>query len=1169
MELRSVTLDDKYTSDSGHIYLSGIQAVVRLCMMRRQRDRASGLNTAGFVSGYPGSPLAALDLTFERARKHLERHQIHFQPGLSEDLAMTSIWGSQQINLFPDARYDGVFGLWYGKGPGLDRSGDVFMHGNAAGTSKHGGVILVVGDDHEARTTTTAHQSEVVLASAFIPTLSPANVQEFLDYGLHGWAMSRFSGLWIGFKAVCENIESSASVDASPSRTVEILPDLPDMPPEGLNAHWPSPVARQEVLLKEFRLPAAQAYVQANELDRCVIDCERARLGVVTAGKAYLDVMEALDLLSLDRQECARIGLRVYKVAMPWPLEPSGIERFVRGLEEILVVEEKRPVIEGQLKDQFYNRPASQRPRILGKYEGQGKWQQPGNWLLSSVGELSPPKIAAVLWDRISRFHDDREVDARLSCILERERARERAKNQPPLVGSDGLMTKGRLPYYCSGCPHNTSTKVPEGSRALAGIGCHFMAMWMDRQTMTFAQMGGEGVPWIGQAPFSNAPHVFANLGDGTYFHSGSLAIRACRAAGVNITFKILYNDAIAMTGGQSVPGLVSVPRLTRQLRDEGVGHVAVVTDEPGKYPTGDPIPTGVAVYHRDELPRLQSEFRKLPGVSAIVYDQTCATEKRRRRKRGAYPDPPRRAFINHAVCEGCGDCSKASNCLSIMPRETEFGLKRRINQSTCNKDFSCLNGFCPSFVTVEGGRLRQKRSPLKNPGTWPELPSPELPRLRQPYGICVAGVGGTGVVTIAAVVGMAAHLERKEVSVLDMTGLAQMGGAVVSQIRISDPQAPIHAARLPLVAEAVIGTDIAVACEELTLGLMEPRVTRAVINNCASATGEFTSDPDFRYPVQLMEQRIQEATGQDGASFVAATDLAEGLLGDSIYANFFMLGHAFQRGLIPLGEQALLQAIELNGTAVTQNTEAFLWGRRSAEDIDGVRKAAGVGGVGSAGPAEPLAERCAAILRAYQNEAYARRYRELVDTAREAERGLDNADTAFSEAVARYAFKLMAFKDEYEVARLHTNGDFARELRETFEGRYKLNFYLAPPFLSKPDPATGIAKKRRFGPWVFHAMRVLARFKFLRGTPFDVFGYTRERKAERALFASYRRDILALAAALNADNYRLAVEIAVIPEKIRGFGHVKSRNMKQAEELRRRLLNEFWGNDCRTSRAA
>ena len=904
MALAAVTLDDKYVLDQGRVYLTGTQALVRLPMMQRQRDIAAGLNTGCFISGYRGSPLGGFDQALWSARRFIEKSNIHFQPAINEELGATSVWGSQQINLFPGSKYDGVFALWYAKGPGVDRSGDALKHGNAAGSAPYGGVLLLAGDDHTCKSSTLPHQSEYAFMDASIPVLNPSGVQELLDLGLYGWAMSRYSGCWIAFKTIAETIDSSASVEIGPERIEIVQPGDFEMPPGGLNIRWPDQPLDQEYRLHKYKLYAALAFARANRLDRIVIDSPRPRFGIVTTGKSYLDVRQALDDLGIDEAHAAEIGMRVYKVAMSWPLEREGIRHFAEGLEEILVVEEKRAVIENQFKEQLYNWREDVRPRVIGKFD------ENRNWILPSNGELTPAQIARVIAQRIARFHTSPRIAERLAFLDAKERQ----------LGGN-VVPFARTPYFCSGCPHNTSTKVPDGSRALAGIGCHYLAQFMDRSTATFTQMGGEGAPWIGQAPFTETPHVFANLGDGTYTHSGVLAIRAAVAAKVNITYKLLFNDAVAMTGGQPIDGGLTVPRLTRQLAAEGVGRIVVVTDEPDKYPPGVDFASGATVRHRDDLDAVQRELREIAGVTAIVYDQTCAAEKRRRRKRGRFPDPAKRVFINDLVCEGCGDCSKTSNCLSVVPVETEFGRKRAIDQSSCNKDYSCVEGFCPSFVTVHGGELKKRQAGGLGEAGLPPLPEPATPPLDEPYGILVTGVGGTGVVTIGALLGMAAHLEQKGCTVLDMTGLAQKGGAVYSHIQIARRPDEIHAVRIAAGgASLLLGCDLVVSASQDALSKLEPGHSRAIINSHETITGDFTRNPDLTFPSGALQRSISEAAGEENVEFLNATDLATGLLGDfdrqqSFYAGFCLparlgaaLGRSHRAGNFPERRRSGLQ---------------------------------------------------------------------------------------------------------------------------------------------------------------------------------------------------------------------------------------------------------------------
>ena len=1154
---REITLDDKYTLHSGRVYLTGYQALVRLLMIQQERDHAAGLNTAGFVSGYRGSPLGGLDQTLWKARPHLKQRNIVFQPGINEDLAATAVWGSQQVNLSPEAEYDGVFALWYGKGPGVDRSGDVFRHGNAAGSSKFGGVVVVAGDDHAAKSSTFPHQTDHFFKSMMMPVLAPAGVQEYIDFGVHGYALSRYSGCWVAFKALADTVETSASVDVDPNRVQVIIPEDFAIPRDGLNIRWPDPPLVQEKRLLNYKLYAALAYCRANGLNQVIIDSPAPKLGIITSGKSYLDVRQAFDDLGIDDALAAEIGIRLYKIGMVWPLESVGVRDFAEGLEEILVVEEKRQLLEYQLKEELYNWREDVRPRVVGKFDEKGEWAllpkgdgkvDHGEWLLPAAGELTPAMIARVIAGRIARFFTSDRIQARLAFL----EAKEAALDQR-------VFSIDRVPTFCSGCPHNTSTHVPEGSRALAGIGCHYMVTWMpERRTGTFTQMGGEGVPWVGQAPFTREKHIFANLGDGTYFHSGLLAIRQAVSAGVNITYKILYNDAVAMTGGQPHDGRLSVPIIVQQLQAEGVHNIVVVTDGTDRAYGPSDIPH-IPVRHRDELDAVQRELRASGGVTALIYDQTCAAEKRRRRKRGLYPDPARRVFINEAVCEGCGDCGVASNCMSILPVETEFGRKRQIDQSSCNKDYSCLNGFCPSFVTIEGGAPRKGRAIADAGDRFPALPEPVLPDTRKPFGIMVTGVGGTGVVTIGALIGMGAHLDGKGVTVLDMTGLAQKGGSVFSHIRVADQPESLHAVRIAAgEADAVIGGDVVVSASVEALAKMAAGRTRAIINCAEMPTSDFTKNPDWQFPLDKMERTVRDAIGAENADFLDAQGLATTLMGDSIATNLFLLGYAWQKGMVPVSHAGLMKAIELNGTAVPMNKQAFVWGRRAACDIDAVIR---IARPPQAVPLHPpgldeIIARRMRYLTDYQDAAYARRYQHLVERARAAEAPLGM--TRLTEAVAQNYFKLLAYKDEYEVGRLYSDPAFWDRLTDTFEGEFEVKFHLAPPFLSRPDPVTGRIAKRIYGEGMRRVFGVLARLKGVRGTRWDIFARTEERRAERALIRQYEQDVGELLDSLSFLRHKLAVEIACLPETIRGFGHVKARNMALAEAQRQALLAKW-----------
>ena len=1143
----AVTLDDKYTLDEGRVFITGVQALARLPMVQRQRDVISGLNTAGFISGYRGSPVGGYDQQLWNARKFLENNHIKFQPGLNEDLAASAIWGSQQTNLFEGGKYDGVFGIWYGKGPGVDRCGDVFKHGNMSGPSKHGGVLLIAGDDHAAKSSTVPHQSEFAFMDASIPVLNPAGVQEILDYGVLGFAMSRFSGCWVAFKTTAENMDSSASIDVAPDRVNIEIPDF-DIPDGGLHIRWPDDWIEQEHRLHNYKLKAVRAFARANKIDKLIIDSPKAKLGIVTTGKSYLDVRQALEDLGITEEKAATIGIRLYKIGMPWPLEPAGVHEFAEGLEEILVVEEKRPLIENQLKEELYNYPLNKRPRIVGKVDEK---QQP---LQSAAGVLTATQIATVIASRIAQFHQGSEIQQQLRIIEAREAQLIQSKTD-----------FARTPYFCSGCPHNTSTKVPEGSRATAGIGCHFMSVWMDRDTSTFTHMGAEGTPWIGQAAFTETKHIFANLGDGTYTHSGALAIRASAASGVNITYKILYNDAVAMTGGQPADGGFTVPQIAAQVAAEGAKQVRVCSDDPDKYPIGTKWPENSSIHHRDELDKVQKELREIEGLSVLIYDQTCAAEKRRRRKRGTMIDPPKRIFVNELVCEGCGDCGVASNCVSVTPVETEYGRKRLIDQSACNKDYSCTKGFCPSFVNVIGGKVKKnKATATSGADLFEALPVPEQPKLEQPYGVIVTGIGGTGVVTIGALIGMAAHIEGKGVSVLDMAGLAQKGGAVISHIRIAKRPEDIHAVRIASgSAKLMLACDMVTAASVEGLSKVSKEETTAIVNTQETMTGAFTSNPDLPFPGAVFKDALRTAAGENSTHFIDASRIATNLLGDSIASNLFMLGYAIQKGQLPLSLEAVEQAIELNAVAVDFNKQALLWGRRAAHDLNSVEKLA-MPKVAKpahreiASSLKEIKEKRIDFLTQYQNATYAERYEKLVRKAEDAEQNLTPGFEGFAVAVARYAFKLMSYKDEYEVARLYTDGTFLRQLNEQFDGDYKIEFNLAPPLISKRDPSTGQLKKQVYGPWLMHGFRLLSKLKGLRGTAWDIFGKTAERKQERLLIEDYFSVIEMVCRNLSRDNHSVAVELASIPEKIRGYGHVKEAAIIESKAHEKHALAIF-----------
>ena len=1120
--LRSVSLSDKYDISKDEVFATGTQILVRMCLAQSLLDREKGANTAGYVTGYRGSPLGAVDAVFSHASNVLDLANVIYEPGLNEDLAATSLWGTQQAEMRGDGKYDGVFGLWYGKGPGVDRSGDALRHANLAGTSSKGGVVAVFGDDHTCESSTTSHQSEYAFVDAMIPVLNPANIQELFDYGLHGWALSRFAGTWVGLKCVKDNVESTASVKVGQDRLSFIYPEQTNAPQDGLNIRRTDTPQAQEARLHRHKIPAVLAYARANGFNKQVLPrTSRSRLGIVTTGKSYSDTIQALSELGITKEDAEKLGLCLYKIGMPWPLEPEGIHAFATGLEQIIVVEEKRGLIEEQLRSILFNNAT--RPLVIGKKD------RNDGVLFPSDGALDPVMIADVIADRIA------ELSPENTKFLASARASLTEKMRPKPIVSDARRT----PYFCAGCPHSTSTKLPEGARGYAGIGCHYMAQFMNRGVEGYTHMGAEGANWLGESHFSTRQHMFQNIGDGTYNHSGIMSVRASVIAGNNVTYKILNNDAVALTGGQALEGGLDSVKIAREVLATGANKVVLVTDDPTRHTGTEAPPSGVEVVHRDDLNPVQQELSKIKGVTALIYEQTCAAEKRRRRKRGAYPDPARRVVINTDICEGCGDCGTQSNCVAIVPKDTFDGRKRQIDQSACNKDFSCLKGFCPSFVTVEGGELRR---PARQSIDLPEVSPPaHIKTLDTPFSAIITGIGGTGVVTVGAILGMAAHLEGKGCGIIDMAGLAQKGGAVTSHIKLAKSPEDIAAIRVSA-GEA----DLVLACDTLLLAdpgvnkLLGPSKTHVVANTHETMTGAFIQNRDFQLPTSNIFGGIHALVGPGKSHRIDATNIARQVFGDAIAANMFLLGYAFQCGLVPLTADAILKAIELNAAAVQMNQSAFNWGRFWRSDPEQAKTVTTIETNADPESFDDAVLRRANDLIDYQNKAYAQAYLELVNQIKKAEARVKGSVGELSDTVALTAYRVMAYKDEYEVARLLSAQAFDARLKDQFEDNFTVKYHLAPPLLSKIDKTTGRPEKRVFGAWITPAFRGLAKLKGLRGSPFDLFGRTMERRKERQLVKDYSVLIYEIAETLNQDNYDTAVELARLAQDIRGFGPVK-----------------------------
>ena len=1128
MSKSAPSLQDVHDLSITRLFLTGPQAIVRLALMQSERDRRVGLNTAGYVSGYRGSPVGTVDNQFMAAKAVLEPRNITFLAGLNEDLAATALWGTQQAEMRGEGKFDGVFGIWYGKGPGVDRSGDVFRHANMAGTSPHGGVLVIAGDDHSGESSTVVHASDVALSDAMIPILSPAGVQEIIDFGLIGYDLSRYAGVWVALKCIHDTVESSAVVEAGPERVSTIIPKDHKLPPGGLNIRPSDDRVPQEERLHSHKMPAVLAFTRANAINRIVMAGGKApKFGIVAPGKSYLDVRQALDDLGIDEVQASKLGIRLLKIGMVWPLEPGIIRDFAKGLDTILVVEEKRSLIEAQMRDILYTE--ENRPEVIGKV------------LFPAHGVLEPNQIALAVASRIK----DKAVK---SCAEALQSTLSVARNQADLVQ--------RVPYFCAGCPHNSSTVLPEGARGYAGIGCHWLAQFVPgRKTEGATQMGGEGANWVGEAPFSKRDHMFQNIGDGTYNHSGLMAIRHAVGSGVNITYKILFNDAVAMTGGQRNDGGLTVPQIANQVRAFGVERIAIVSDEPDKYPSDAGFPPHVSFNHRADLQAVQTGLMAAKGTSVLIYDQTCAAEKRRRRRKGEFPDPAKRVFINELVCEGCGDCGVKSNCVAIQPVETEFGRKRQIGQSSCNKDFSCVKGFCPSFVTVEGGELVKGAGPAvidldKVP--FPVLPVPVLPALDKPWSILVTGIGGTGVVTIGHLLGMAAHMEGKGAALIDMVGISQKNGAVVTHLKIAARPEDISAVRVAHGhADLIVGCDLVTSAAERILQAASREKTAAVVNGHETMPAHFTHDANFDLRGGELAMRVAAAVKKDRLFVIDATAIATALLGDSIAANLFTLGYAWQQGLVPVGMAAIEDAVRLNGAAVKMNLAAFQWGRRAAADEAAVRTVIGAKTAARAETLDDVVMGRVEFLTGYQNAAYADDYLRVVSKVRRVSEPL-------AMAVAKNLFKLMACKDEYEVARLYSDGAFARNLARQFKGDFKLKFHLAPPVLGRRDGFSGQPLKTEFGPWMMTGFKLLAKLKGLRGTALDVFGKSAERQMERQLVVDYRARIESLLPRVTGDNLAVVLEIAALPETMRGFGHVKAANVAKARVREEELLTRL-----------
>jgi indolepyruvate ferredoxin oxidoreductase len=1151
--MQNVSLEDKYELNKGRIFVNGTQVLVKLPFIQKKIDKLNSLNTSGFISGYRGSPLGAYDKALWQAKTYLKKNDIMFSPGLNEDLAATAVWGTQQPNLISDSNNDGVFSIWYGKGPGVDRSGDAFKHGNSAGTSKNGGVLLLLGDDHTAKSSTLAHQSEYAMLDAQIPILNPSNLQDLLEYGIFGWHLSRFSGLWVSLKCITTTIDSSSSIDIDISKLNFQKPAI-NKNNGNVNIRIADVILEQETRITDLKIPAAINFATLNNINKVIFNEGKKHLGIISTGKAFSDTMDCLKNLNIDQKKAEKLGIHLLKIGMTWPLESKKIEDFSRNMKEIIVIEEKRAFLETNIKNILYNKKNMPKSIV-------GKLDENGNRLIKEGYEINKTDLKFVL---ISRIEKTCKVDLKiLSTSYQSSVKKVSKKNKIE-----------RTPYFCSGCPHNTSTKVPDGSKAMAGIGCHFMAAWMNRKTSLFTHMGAEGANWIGMAPFVKEKHIFQNIGDGTFNHSGTLAIRAAVNANVNITYKILYNDAVAMTGGQPVDGMPTTEQITHQLYGEGVNKIAIVTDEVLKYKNFKNLAKGTSIHDRKELDKLQKQFRTIKGVTVIIYDQTCATEKRRRRKRGLLEDPNKRIFINHLVCEGCGDCSVESNCISVEPMKTIYGTKRKINQSTCNKDYSCAGGFCPSFTEIKGGTIIKKfSSKISDPDNkFKNLKSPKKYSFKdnEVYNILVTGIGGTGVVTIGALIGMAAHIEKKGITVLDQVGIAQKGGAVLSHIKLAKDPSAIHSPQISDgTTNLLLGCDMVVSASNEINKLLNNKITNSVINNHEAPLSQSVLDPNYSYSGSLTKSLIKNKSIK--TSFLNATELAKNLFGDTILSNIFLVGYAFQKGLIPISLKALKEAIKLNAINIEENISAFSWGRLASEDINHVLEKTKISdnNLNKKLPLSQLINKRYQELIKYQDEKYAAKYLKLIKLVQKKELALKEKNLGMTKLVVNTLYKIMAYKDEFEVARLYTDGRFKEYLKENFEGAFKIGIYLSPPILNLIDKKTNKPKKILFSSKVFVLFKILNKFKFLRNTFLNPFRYSTERKKERELIKKFENNLNYLLNKVNKTNYKKCLEILNLFNNVKGYGHVKMNNFKEFEIDLEYKLSQFKASESKRNLAA